>query len=382
MTKRAAIVLLFASSLTVMAGAVVAPSLPGVRTAFAQQPGVELLSRLLLSMPALGVIFSGNRVGRLVDSQGRRRILVAGLLIYGLGGSSGLYLPSLPLLLVGRLVLGVGVAAVMTSATTLIADLTAGSGRQRFLGMQAAFMGAGGLVFLTLGGHLADTHWRWPFAVYAVSFLLAPAVLAVIRPDGRHRHDGADAGPATHKVRHLYLAAVLGFALFFLLPVQLPFLLTAKMELSASRIGLTLGLMTLVAAMSSLAFVRLSQHLTPVGVLAWTFGLMAPGLAGLGLAPTWPGVLLGGAVFGAGIGMLTPNMNTWLAELVEPAQRGRALGNLNTATFIGQFISPLLVAPFLSLGISLTEIFVGGAVISALVALATALLLGRVLGRG
>ncbi len=379
MNRRSATVLLFASSLIVMAGAVVAPSLPGVRAAFAGQSGVEILSRMLLSMPALGVILSGSRVGELVDSQGRRRVLMAGLLVYGVGGTSGLYLPNLPLLLLGRLVLGVGVAAVMTAATTLIADMTGGEGRRRLLGFQAAFMGAGGLVFLSVGGRLADGDWRWPFAVYAVSFLLVPAVKMVIPVEGAVAHEVQAGGKPGRRIWHLYLAAGLGFALFFLLPVQLPFLLTRKFALSAWHTGLTLGLMTMVAAGSSLAFVVLVRRISPAAVLAWTFGLMAPGLAMMGLAGSWSLALLGGAVFGAGIGMLTPNLNTWIAALVEPRQRGRAVGNLNTATFVGQFISPLLVAPFLEAGVSLTAVFVGGAVVSGLVALSTALFLERAL---
>jgi MFS family permease len=375
-------VLLLASSLTVMSGAVVSPALPGLEAAFAGQAAVAILTRMVLSAPALGVLLCGPWVGGLVDRLGRRQMLIAGFVLYGLGGTSGLYLPSLPALLAGRLVLGVGVAAVMTAATTLIADLTTGRERNRFLGIQAAFMGLGGLVFLTVGGWLADLGWRWPFGVYAVSFLLVPAAWSVLEkdPPAAPADRALDSPPA--KVRHLYLAAFLGFALFFLLPVQLPFLLDRKLAASGSQIGLTLGLMTVLAAASSLAFSRLQPRLGSPGVLALTFGGMAPGLALLGLASSWPMTMLGAVVFGVGIGLLTPNLNTWTARLVSARQRGRALGNLNTATFLGQFLSPLIAAPILRAGVSLEHVFVWGGATAGLIALATAVFLGRLLEEG
>jgi MFS family permease len=42
----------------------------------------------------------------------------------------------------------------------------------QFLGLQAAFMGLGGMVFLTLGGYLADLNWRLPFLIYLLAWLI------------------------------------------------------------------------------------------------------------------------------------------------------------------------------------------------------------------
>jgi uncharacterized membrane protein YhdT len=52
--------LLLASSLTVMAGALIAPALPKIAEAFEGLPNVVFLSKLLLSIPALfiAVFFS------------------------------------------------------------------------------------------------------------------------------------------------------------------------------------------------------------------------------------------------------------------------------------------------------------------------------------
>jgi hypothetical protein len=51
----------------------------------------------------------------------------------------------------------------VVTATALIADYYVGAARGQFLGLQAAFMALGGVVFLTFGGFLADVNWRLPF---------------------------------------------------------------------------------------------------------------------------------------------------------------------------------------------------------------------------
>ncbi len=370
MNKGRAVVLLLASSLTVLAGAIVAPALPGLRLAFAHQSGVDLLARLVLTAPALGVVVGAPVVGGLVDRVGRRKVLVAGLVIYGLGGTSGLWLPTLPAILVGRFVLGLGVAAVMTAATTLIADLTSGSERGRFLGFQAAFMGLGGLVFLTLGGRLADVGWFWPFATYAVAWLLVPAAALVLPPDVRRRVSMQKSEPTPRAVLGLYGFAFLGMVLFYLAPVQLPFLLTQRLASGGTGIGVVLGLMTVIAATSSFLFARLQRRLGFGGVLILTFAAQAPGLALVGWATTWGVMLLGMAVFGVSVGLLMPNLYLRLTSLVPEAQRGRALGKMTTAVFLGQFLSPFFASPVILAGGSLGLVFWLGAGLAGLVAMA------------
>ena len=53
-------------------------------------------------------------------------MLVGSIVLFVLGGASGLLLDNLYAVLAGRVLLGVGLAGVMTSATTLIADYYTG----------------------------------------------------------------------------------------------------------------------------------------------------------------------------------------------------------------------------------------------------------------
>ena len=273
------------------------------------------------------------------------------------------------MILLGRFVLGLGVAAVMTAATTLITDLTTGPARGRFLGLQAAFMGLGGLVFLTVGGRLADIAWFWPFATYVVAWDLVPAALLTLAPDAPPREMARRREPLPRFVFGLYAFAFLGMVLFYLAPVQLPFLLSQRLEAGGTGIGLALGVMTVTSAGASFLFARIQRRLDSPGVLILTFAVMAPGLALVGWAGAWVWVLLGMAVFGVSVGLLGPNLALWISALVPASQRGRALGNLTTAVFLGQFLSPVLSSPVTLAGGSLGLVFLHGAALACMVSI-------------
>ena len=145
-SRLAQLTLMMISTLTVMSGATIAPSLPSIRKHFATVPNADYLVRLVLTLPALFIALGAPLVGIMIDRLGRKPLLVLALCLYGIAGSSGFVLNNLNWLLVSRAFLGVSVAGIMTIATTLIADYYTGATRAQFLGLQAGFMGLGGVL--------------------------------------------------------------------------------------------------------------------------------------------------------------------------------------------------------------------------------------------
>ena len=47
---------------------------------------------------------------------------------------------------------------------------------------------------------------------------------------------------------------------------------------------------------------------------------------------------------GLGGGLIFPNLYAWLADLTPPAWRGRVTAGMSSAIFLGQFLSPLVLA--------------------------------------
>lgn len=341
--------LLATSSLTVMAGATLSPALPAITVHFAEAPGAELLSRLVLTLPALFIALFSPIGGLIADKLGRRPLLLWSTVLYVLAGSAGLVVDSLTALLASRALLGIAVAGLMTASTTLIGDYFSDSRRNRVLGLQAACMAFGGVLFLLAGGLLADVHWRMPFLIYAVPIILLPLIMAIIREPGRGREGGidqvADPDPPWATFGGLYLMALLGMGLFYLLPVQIPYYLRELGYTSATVTGIALSLNTVAAALSSLAYRHVRSRMDPWSILLLTFLSIAVGLLLLFLAHG-PAVLACGLILiGAGLGLLMPNLSQWLLAVAPRTIRGRVISGLTTSIFLGQFLSPLVTQP-------------------------------------
>lgn len=358
--------LLLSSSLTVMAGATIAPSLPAMRDHFAATPNADYWVRLVLTAPALFIAIAAPFVGTLIDRFGRKPLLALAVLLYGLAGTSGAILNDIGLILVGRVFLGLSVAGIMTTATALIADYYSGAARAQFLGFQAAFMGLGGVMFLSLGGFLADVNWRMPFLIYLLALLIFPLVVFVLsEPDRTLEIQGlGEDVTAVFPWRIAgvtYAAAFLSQIVFYLIPVQLPFYLKQLVNANASQSGLAIAFATLFSAASAIAYKQIKARLSFVGIYAIAFLAMAVGYFVIGFSLTYSMVLVGLAVAGAGLGLLMPNMNVCLTSAVPSSLRGRVLGGLTTAFFLGQFVSPILSQPISgAVGLDVTYRFAGG----------------------
>ncbi|MBW4579535.1 MAG: MFS transporter [Tildeniella nuda ZEHNDER 1965/U140] len=368
--------LLLVSTLTVMAGATIAPSLPAMQEHFSEVNNAALWVRLVLTLPALFIVIGSLLAGVVVDRFGRKPLLLAAAALYGLAGASGYVFDSLFHILVGRAFLGFAVAGIMVTATTLIADYYSGAARATFLGLQAAFMGLGGVLFLSLGGFLADQNWRFPFLIYLFAWLLVPLIAWAISepqraasavPKAAINSGIQDSTPGSRPAFPVKLLVfICGIALltqiiFYLIPVQLPFYLKELANANASQSGLAIALATLFSAMSSLFYGKIKQRLGFFSILVLVFGLMGAGYSIIGLVHSYALVLVGLAIAGAGLGLLMPTLNLWIASEVSDAARGRALGGSTTFFFLGQFLSPLVSQPLSKVvGLSTTYALAGG----------------------
>jgi EmrB/QacA subfamily drug resistance transporter len=127
-----------------------------------------------------GLMLLGGRAG---DLLGRRRMFVAGLLLFSAASLLGGFATSDGWLLAARAVQGAGAAIIAPTALALIATTFAeGAPRNRAMAVYSAMSVAGGAVGLLAGGLLTTyASWRWvmfvnvPIGLAAV--LAAPRVL-------------------------------------------------------------------------------------------------------------------------------------------------------------------------------------------------------------
>ncbi len=340
--------ILLASMMTMMANAVIAPALPQINDVFSSVRGAEVLSKLLMTLPALTIAFTAPFAGKLVDNRGRLKVLFISLVLYGLAGTSGLWLNSLPSILVGRLFLGLGVAGIMTTATTLIGDYFEGEARNAFMGYQGAFIGLGGVVFITASGYLADVHWRLPFAIYAFSMVvLVLAALFLYEPASKQKKQEGN-GEREYSVKTVWIIFISGFvglAYFYIIPIQVPFFIQGFEGVSNAMSGWAISSLTLTAAISALFYKRLKKRFSFPTIYGISFFIMAAGYLLLSRCNTYQQVIGVILWMGIGTGWLMPNSSLWIMSVVPESMRGRMVGRLTTFIFLGMFASPLIVQP-------------------------------------
>ena len=80
-TKLLELTLLLASMLTILANAIIAPSLPLISSTFKDVNNVEILTKLMLTLPALTIAIVAPLAGRLLDKIGRIKVLYISLAI-------------------------------------------------------------------------------------------------------------------------------------------------------------------------------------------------------------------------------------------------------------------------------------------------------------
>jgi MFS family permease len=344
--------------------------MPGLRDAFAATPHVNTLVGLVITLPSLGIVLTAGFGGWLCDRFGRRRVMLTALVLYAIAGVSATFASSLTEILIGRLLLGIGIGGTMTSAMALVGDLYQGPARARFFSLQPAVMSGSSLLMLLGGGVLGEFGWRYPFLIYGIAAALVPLVFAFL-PEPARAISGANAAMQKFNVRPILVvgvSALTSMILFYQLPIWLPFLLKDLGAGGSTAAALVIGAGNVTMVVSSLLYGRFGAGLNHMLVYVLIFTLTALGFGLIATAPSWPQVVIGSAVTGAGYGWLFPANNILLMERASEAERGRAAGFHTTAIFLGQFLAPLFSGPIVDRSGTATA-FAVFAVVSAVLAI-------------
>src|SRR5215210_3583777 len=137
--------------------------------------------------------------GRLADLLGRRRLFLAGLVLFALASLAGGLSQTEGQLIAARAVQGLGGALLSPAALSIVTTLFAeGADRNKALGVWGAVAGSGGAVGVLLGGMLTEwAGWEWVLFVNVpiglIAAALAPRLLAESRNDGERPFDIAAA---------------------------------------------------------------------------------------------------------------------------------------------------------------------------------------------
>jgi MFS family permease len=342
------IILSLVTFLPIMATVSLAPGLPLFLDHFKNVPHVSMLVPMLITVPAVLIAVISPFAGALSDAVGRKRVLLAAMVLYGVCGMAPLVLDNIYALLASRVGVGAAEGMLMTVGKTLVGDYFAGARRQQWVGYQAGIdAGLGSLTWL-LGGVLASGSWRGPFLLYTLSIPMFFAVLLLLwEPERPAVVATAGRMPATPFPWRM-MAVVFGITLFtslmyFSYPVNIAKALHELGIASSARIGALTALASLGTPLGALLYARSRVHSSPV-LIGVALGCIGGAFIGIGLTHDYRVATAFGFLEQVGNGIAGAAVITWTLSCLPFEHRGQGMGLWSTFLVAGIFLSPMVFA--------------------------------------
>lgn len=329
-------------------------ALPALAEAFAA-PFAQVQAVVVAYLAALTV--SVVVAGRLGDRYGLKPMLMAGLGVFALASLLCALAPSLWLLVVARVLQGIGAAFLMTLSMALMRQSAGEARLGRAMGLLGTVSALGTALGPALGGLLIPlTGWRGLFWAQLPLAVLALVLAWMALPDTPRRERAAspplcavlNRRLAPNLIVNMLVAAVLMATL-----VVGPFYLGLGLGLKEALVGAVMAIGPAVSIVSGVPSGRLVDAWGSGRVLMLGLGLLAAGAFFLAVLPG----VIGVAGYVGAIVVLTPgyqlfqaaNNTAGLAD-VPADRRGTVSGLLNLSRNIGLILGASLLGGVFAFG--------------------------------
>lgn len=326
---------------TVMAGAAISPALALIAKAFPKASPVMI--KLILTAPSIMIIPFSFISSYLTLIMTKRTILLLGLTIYLIGGVGAQFVHTIELLLVFRLLLGAGVGFVIPLSMSLINDYFTGKERTKMMGYNSAFSNFGGIVTMMIAGFLATYGWRIPFNVYLLGLVIMFFVFFFLPKNEIQKPDKNTEKSKLPFVVYGYAFAMGGVMLiYYSIATNMALFLEQNKIGGPALAGTIISFTTIGGMTTSLILVWLKdlfkKFIIPVMLL-----IMGLAFILLTLSNYVPIIIVAVTLIGFGQGVLFPVIILKTLDNVVPYLSDRALALTSSFTFLGQFLSPILL---------------------------------------
>jgi MFS family permease len=310
---------------------------------------------------AAGVLASLFLGGHVSDWVGRKRVFIPALLINVISAVIFTAAPSLPGLIIARIVCGISVGLTTATATAYLAELDLGarplsSPQRAHVVATAANLGGIGFGPLVAGilAQWAPAPLRLPFLIFAVALLVLTLLVALSPETRQASSDHVTWRPqrisAPRDARRVLFAAtsagLASFAVFGVFTSLAPSFLAGTMHERSHAVAGAVAFVAFAAAataqiaasrIETTTMLRLSVPVLLFGLTVLTAGLWRPSLVLF---------VLGGIVTGAGGGLLFRGALVAVGSTAPPQARAEVLATY----FLGGYVG--LSAPVIGLGVA------------------------------
>ncbi|MFC6176482.1 MFS transporter [Companilactobacillus huachuanensis] len=349
MTRFAILIL---SVFTVSAGATAA-TLPLMMKSF---PNISATTiELLMTIPSLGIIIFTPISNLVADLIGVKRTIMTGLALIFIGGVIPAITMNFSLILISRIVLGLGTGLLMSFSQSLIIQLYDGRDQQKMLGLSSVFQGLGMFVMTYSAGILLNSGWQMSYWIYLIVLpiillvgIYVPKTVGMISEADANQNKANDSKKVDGKIWLLALFAFMFNATFAFISIKFALLVVSRNYGTASDASTLLGLMAFAMAAGGFIFMYVQknwfQYTTAIGL-----GFAAVAFLMLTISHSLILSAIGVILVGISVSIFMASMIANINRMTSASQVAFSTSVVMTCANVGTLLSPYLAKGISSL---------------------------------
>ncbi|QSB10053.1 MFS transporter [Lysinibacillus fusiformis] len=300
---------------------------------------------------AITQLIASPIAGKLVDTIGRKVMIVAGLFIFGLSEFLFGFGRSVEILFVSRMLGGVSAAFIMPAVTAYIADITTLAQRPKALGYMSAAISTGFIIGPGIGGFLAEIGTRVPFYAAGVLGLFAAILSFMFLKEPSRATDNEEAAPSMlGSVKRVFSPLYfIPFILIFVLSFGLAafeslfsLFVDHKFAFTPSDIAIIITGSGIVGALAQLIlFDWLTKKMGEINVIRYSLILSAVLTFAMTIVSHYFAILFVTFFIFVGFDLIRPAVTSYLSKIAGNEQG--FVGGMNSMfTSLGNIFGPIL----------------------------------------
>ncbi|UVF13006.1 MFS transporter [Limosilactobacillus fermentum] len=328
-------------SLIITTGPAISPLLPDISNHYNNIPEAAIES--LSTVQQFSVVISLIIANFISKKIGIKKTVILGLLLAGFAGVTPFFIDNYYVILISRIVFGVGVGFFNSLAITVIDLLYSGSEKTKLLGIRTSMEQLGYALASLMIGALLLLGWRFGFLIYVwaipISFIFWKYV-----PEVQSKTDKNNSSNESHGKKQIGFVFL---ALFLMLVtlcdtginVELPKLLVEQKIGTGTLSGIVIAMKTTMAMIVGIFFGKIYNLLhwwvVPSGIVALLIGSLAIPQGHLWL------VCLGSVISGIGSPLIGAYSFKTISETA-PSGKENAINTMVLIGFnAGSFVAPI-----------------------------------------
>lgn len=303
----------------------------------------------LLTIYSLASFFTAPLWGMLSDKMGRKKLILIGLLGFSTSFILiSLFMKSLTMLYISRIIGGLFSGALYTAVTGFIGDMSTEENRNKYMGFMGMSIGLGFIFGPALGGLLGQISLSTPFTVSSILLILLLIYASIVLREPVRQGEATKRAIIPkgtsmlfqYRVRYLFIFSFIVTFLLAGVESTLQLFQMEKIQITPAQLG---SLFLFSGFVDFLIQGGLVRHIKDGTETKWLMGAQVVTAIGLLLFPLTKSLAFAGfalCVFTAG-NALARTLNTSLSSKESGGKYGTAAGLSYSMDNMGRIIGPL-----------------------------------------